>query len=323
MLESCYKLRFLGPLHVDGRGTGFYEQAETTVRSDTLSAALTVNWLRLFPEDAHDVSAPHWQVSSAFPFWREFLFFPRPAASKAVSLPSEKIEKSKTLKKIQWLELSLWKKVLLDSPSWLDSVVVKGEEGLGLEADTAEEFPQKNKIWEEEERPRIAVDRSGSQAADGQIFHFSRIHFDPRGGLFFLARFQDEAGQDRFDAVLKLLGDSGIGSDRNSGHGHFVYQKTAAPDFSGIKQNISLSLVNPDPNTDISEKWLDGAAYELTQRGGWISGESWRKAGLRMFSEGSCFSGKLTGRIVEVGDHPRFGHKIYRDGRAFMVGGGS
>ncbi len=329
MLEVCYKLRFLGPLHIDGLGTGFYETAEPVVRSDTLSAAVAVNWLRLFPQDAESLfENPPWQASSAFPFWRKFLFFPRPVASKAVYLTLEKVDQAKNLKKIQWLELSLWKETF----RYLALSEVEGREhwfenitydygSLGIDKDLYGEFPHKWKLWQEEERPRIAVDRSGDSAADGQIFHFSRIHYDPQGGLFFLARFEENAEQEKFEAALQLLGDSGLGSDRTSGHGHFDFTKTDAPDFSAVKQSITLSLVNPDPESDISENWLDGAAYDLTQRGGWISGESWRKAGLRMFCEGSCFSGKLSGRIVEVGEHPRFQHKIYRDGRAFMVGG--
>ncbi|OUD14216.1 hypothetical protein [Thioflexithrix psekupsensis] len=44
-------LNFTAPLHVDSLGTGFYQETDKFIRSDTLSAALLSTWLQLFPED--------------------------------------------------------------------------------------------------------------------------------------------------------------------------------------------------------------------------------------------------------------------------------
>jgi CRISPR/Cas system CSM-associated protein Csm4 (group 5 of RAMP superfamily) len=54
----AYKLNFLSPLHVDSRGTSFYEKADESVRSDTLTAAIVSCWHNLY-EDSIDEMAAH------------------------------------------------------------------------------------------------------------------------------------------------------------------------------------------------------------------------------------------------------------------------
>jgi len=310
MIEACYKLHFESPLHVDGRGTAYYECAEPFVRSDALSAALASCWLQLFPEDAEALFPdPGWRVSSTFPFYSDWLFLPRPVDSKAAHVDPERAKK---VKKMQWLESSIWQRAANGRPDWHEGIeLVEG----GLAAPAA--CPA---LWMEEAKPRIAVDRGYAGAAEGLIFHFSRVHYRKNAGLWFLARFDDAERQERFEAALRLLGDCGIGSDRNCGHGRFRIVREEAPALSP-KRPVCLSLCNPDPDEDMNEGWLDGAAYDLARRGGWIGGTSWRKATLRMFTEGSVFARRLQGRMVEVGRHPVNGHTVWRDGRAFMVGG--
>jgi len=315
MLESCYQLQFQGALHVDGRGTAFYEQAETFVRSDTLSAAIASAWLQLYPEDAESLfEQPPYLLTSGFPFYKDMLFFPRPIASKAISLTQNQVGQAKLLKKAQWIELSLWQQAVNCDASWHQHGYISDN---GLMAPKGK--PMKEHVWHIEGKPRIAVDRGGNRAADGLIFNFSRVHYHPEGGLFFLARFGDEQDRNRFESALSLLGDNGLGSDRSNGHGHFTFKQTAMPALK-LNSPVCLSLLNP-ADVDRDDRWLDGAAYDLIRRGGWIGGSSWRKQSIRMFTEGSSFSKPLLGRMVKVGDHPVAGHPVYRDGRAFMVGG--
>jgi len=314
MLEVCYQLNFHGALHVDGRGTAFYEQAEIFVRSDTLSAAIAATWLRLYPDDADCLfEQTPWLLTSAFPFYLNRLFFPRPVSSKAISLPGEQLGQAKSLKKAQWLESSLWQQAANADVDWHHDEVT----GCGLMSTKG--HPIADPLWHIESKPRIAVDRGGNHAAKGLIFNFSRVHYHPDGGLFFLARFNDEASRNRFDSVLALLGDNGLGSDRSNGHGHFTFSNKPMPVLKTNKP-VCLSLLNPS-DEDMGQDWLHDAAYDLVRRGGWIGGSSWRKQSIRMFTEGSSFSQRLQGRMVKVGDHPLAGHPVYRDGRAFMVGG--
>lgn len=315
MIEACYKLTFHGALHVDGRGTAFYEQAETFVRSDTLSAAIAATWIRLYPDDADCLfEQMPYLLTSAFPFYQDMLFFPRSVGSKAIPLPEHELSRAKSLKKAQWLEASLWRQAVNHEENWYQHGDI-ADGGLMTPKDKKVE----GALWHIEDKPRIAVDRGGNHAADGLIFNFSRVHYHPDGGLFFLAMFDDEINVKRFESVLSLLGDNGLGSDRSNGHGHFTFKKTSMPSLKLDKQ-VCLSLLNPC-DADMDEHWLDNAAYDLVRRGGWIGGSSWRKQSIRMFTEGSSFSKPLQGRMVKVGEHPVAGHPVYRDGRAFMVGG--
>ncbi len=315
MREACYQLTFHGALHVDGRGTAFYEQAEAVVRSDTLSAAIASTWLQLYPEDSESLfEQPPYLLSSAFPYYRERLFFPRPVASKAISLPADQLSAAKTVKKAQWLEADLWVQAANGEPDWHEHGDITDGGLMTVEVQLISDT-----LWCIEGKPRIAVDRGGSHAADGQLFNFARVHYHPEGGLFFLARFDDVQSQSRFESVLSLLGDNGLGSDRSNGHGHFTFKQSPVPELR-VTLPICLSLLNPC-NEDMGNNWLESAAYDLVRRGGWIGGSSWRKQSIRMFTEGSHFSRRLQGRMVRVGEHPVAGHPIYRDGRAFMVGG--
>ncbi len=314
----CYRLHFTAPFHVDGRGTGFYEESESFIRSDTLSAAIVSIWALMEPQKATLLAEnPPFILSSAFPFFRETYFLPRPVASQAVRLSNEKLGVGKRLKKIRWLETSLWKQVAggqsLDDPDslhiWQDSLATPSAVGAN--------FP--DRLWAEEERPRLSIERHSNRSAEGQIFHFGRIYFHHQGGLYFFARFSDDASREDFEFALSLLADSGIGGDRNSGNG--LFQWDHGPDLGmidpGNGPSIAISLVNPSP-IDCRENWLDGAAYSLVSRGGWIGGTGLRRSRIRMFGEGSMFRRPLEGRVVEVSPEPA-GHPVFRDGRGFFV----
>ena len=98
-----------------------------------------------------------------------------------------------------------------------------------------------------EKTQRVAVSRSDNQAGEGQLFTFSRVHYrtergslkrpqgshgesaadDSKGaGLWFFAQFSGEEERSAFEATLAILGDTGIGSDKNSGNGLFAFSKS-------------------------------------------------------------------------------------------------
>lgn len=321
---QCYRLRFHGPLHVDGRGTGFYEQSEAFIHSDTLSAAVLSAWALLDPSGAAERAAkPPFLLSSAFPYYGDAYFLPRPVASLALRLPPKRLREHKAIKKIQWLETSLWRQAAITGEGWeVPTDIVVLQDALGLPRTLAaklRELPKR--LWAEEERPRLAVDRASGSPVEQQLFHFSRIHFHPAAGLYFLARFENATSRPAFEAALSLLGDSGIGADRTGGNGLFNWKQGMTPALSvvGKGRAIALSLVNPAP-TDMAAGWLDAARYNVVSRGGWIGHSGLRRKRVRMFSEGSLFAAPLTGQVIDVTpeDLPSL-HPVYRDGRGFFV----
>ncbi len=323
-----YLLELRGPFHVDGRGTTSYEAADPFVRSDTLSAAVLSAWAQLDPAGAAErAAAPPFLVSSAFPYYGALRFLPRPASTRALALPAHRLREAKALKGVRWLDWDLWCRAVLGDLSWTEPAHRRDlPGGLAVHAPAVGELPGDPGgffLWAEEERPRIAVDRGGGHAADQLLFPFARVHYRPGGGLYFLARFPDPRARAGFEAALSWLGDSGLGADRSSGNGQFAWRcdpsfELPAPGTEG--RAVALSLVNPAPE-DAAEGWLDGAAFELVRRGGWVAGTTRRRNPVRMFAEGSQFRRPLRGRVVPVGTHPA-GHPVYRDGRGFFVGTG-
>ena len=330
---DCYRLSFRGPFHVDGRGVGFYEASEPFIRSDTLSAALLSTWALLDPAGAGlRAASPPFRVSSCFPYWRDQFLLPRPVASFALRLPEIRLDEHKTLKKIQWLTPELWKQAAVAAEHWQPPVATGPtakmsvwQGALALPIEQAKNLPER--LWAEEERPRLAVERISNSPVEGALFHFGRVYFQEEGGLYFLVRFDNPACRADFEAALSLLGDQGLGADRTSGGGFFTWKQVEAPQLpplSGDEPAVALSLVNPAPE-DCQDNWLRDAKYNLINRGGWIAYSGLRRKRLRMFTEGSEFAQPLRGRVVDVtpdvSDNPP-PHRVFRDGRGFFVGVG-
>ena len=277
-------------------------------------------WAIVAPEQIEQqVKSPSFRLSSAFPFFKDCYFLPRVLSSQAIKLPVERLKEAKKLKKIQWLDADLWKASLTD-PHWAEQINLTGGICQGVIASKSRNLPEQ--LWVEEERPRLAIDRTTNQSSDGQLFNFSRIWFHQDGGLYFLAVFNDATSQKQFETVLNILADSGIGADRTSGNGCFKWQHGKNPGLQPADHNkaVALSLVNPAPS-DCQTGWLEGSAYKLISRGGWIGNTGSRKQRLHMFTEGSVFSQPLQGRIVDV-SIDAMPQKVYRDGRGFFVKAG-
>jgi CRISPR-associated protein Csm4 len=316
----CYRLTFTAPFHVDNRGNAFYEESGSFIHSDTLSAAILATWALIWPEQIAELAQkPTFKISSAFPYYRDCYFLPRALNSQALRLREDQLKKAKKLKKIQWLDSKLWL-ASLTNPNWAESIDL--EKGICQSVLASQSTVLPEKLWLEEERPRLAIDRNSNQSADSQIFNFSRIWFDENGGLYFLAVFDDEHSSRQFETVLSVLGDSGIGADRTSGNGCFTWSKGQMPNVQLAEhgQAVALSLVNPDPY-DCHTGWLEDSAYKLVSRGGWVGGSGIRKQRVRMFAEGSVFNQPLHGRMVDVSVE-RLPQRVYRDGRGFFVKAG-
>lgn len=312
-----YRLCFTAPFHVDSRGNDNYEQGETFLRSDTLSAAILAAWSRLDPDGSAERAAnPPYRLSSAMPWAGGVCFLPRPAPTLAVRLDPERLRDNKRLKKIQWLSTRLWRAVAGGYPLNDAEALQIRPGGLALLPD--ERLPA-DPLWVHEERPRLAMDRASNAHADALLFHFGRVWFPPEAGMYFLADFADDARRADFETALAWLGDEGIGADRSSGNGAFRFEHLPPPDLrpAGAGAAMALSLVNPAP-ADEQPGWLDGAAWKLVSRGGWTGQTGLRKRRLRMFAEGSVFPRPLAGRVVDVTpDHAP--HPVYRDGRGFFI----
>ncbi|MEE4358510.1 MAG: type III-A CRISPR-associated RAMP protein Csm4 [Desulfococcaceae bacterium] len=288
-----YKLRFLSALHVDSKGSGEPETAEEFIRSDTLSAALCLAWSDIFP--APDFLHPPFRLSSAFPYIGNTLLFPIPLWQ--IWEKTDPADRKKR-KKIRWISQSLLEKVLGGKKIRAEDV---SQPSPGIAFSAAEKIPA-DPFWKNDERQRVSVDRLGMQA-DGGLFFFGLQFFAPECGLWFAADVSAEK-QKQMRAALDYLGDTGIGADRNSGLGHFTIAEEKEWTPATVKNSdgaFLLSLYNPAPPPEENlQKLLHRSAYGLNTRSGWVVNSTLGRPPIRVFTEGSCFSGKPKGRVVEM-----------------------
>ncbi len=356
---------------MDDLGNKSYSRSESFIHSDTLSSALLSLWALQKPDRIDQmIKSPSYLLSSAFPFYKKFFFLPLPKArplikeSKSKELLKEDYYKThKVLKKIQFVPSPLWEK-LLSNPNYF--LNVKKEDKKTILTDGKADyycssnflFPKdlfqedtKDKIFMEEEKTGVAINRLTNQAEEGQLFVFKKTVYQAEGGLYFLAKFNTESDQKEFEEILSLLGDTGLGGKKSYGNGLFKYERKPAPikESYGEKPHSSLfalSLFCPssleqedmswldkspvdgeirDDSTKVEQKdmsWLDKSQYELKKREGWIHNSSLRRKRLFMFAEASHFKTQenLKGQIVDVSPNiESLEHKVFRDGRGFFI----
>jgi len=295
----AYQLTFLSALHVDSKGSGAPETAQEFVHSDTLSAALCLAWRDVYgADDGNLFTKPPFLVSSAFPYIRDVLFFPVPVwdAWKGVD-----IGRRKEVKAVKWLSRSLLEDVLHGECLNIDAVEVLPR-GLAM---TEAEFRHCGigpmyQAWRVGERQRVHVDRLGQQA-EGGLFFFALQFFAADAGLYFLVE-MDSALRPKFHSALEYLGDTGLGADRSSGLGHFHIRnkQDLSLRLPAITEHyLSLSLYNPSLDENLDVLFQDGA-YILLNRSGWVHRSTIGRPPIRVLGEGSLFSAKPLGRVVEM-----------------------
>ena len=65
-------------------------------------------------------------------------------------------------------------------------------------------------------RPRVTI---GAQNAGSEIWHVQTVQFNTNCGLWFAAKFDSDATKQKIETLLRVLGDNGIGGERNAGYG--------------------------------------------------------------------------------------------------------
>ena len=164
------------------------------------------------------------------------------------------------------------------------------------------------------------------------MYYLERLFFHQQAGLYFFIELQEESRRPALEAALRLLADSGIGTDRNTGNGHFEldldqdWRQISLELPEQANRQVLLSLFCPAQPEGL-DGLLDGAAYRLLRRGGFISNPmdedflSYRKRSVYMLAEGSVLNGQQPqGKIVDLQpDIIKDAHPIWRDGRGLFL----
>lgn len=321
-----YRLIFPDGLHLDA-GTYGFESTEVSVHSDTLFSALCCAALLLDGEEGVRSLRDNARISSMFPFVGEQLFFPKPLTPRNFKFTHYSDEKK--FRKLKYLNQEMFEK---DLAGTLDLAGFKEEwvkDGCWLHTKPDDED---FRVFKMTERPRITTDRA-TQAAE--IYHFSEVHFDEDGGLFFLADFGGNAVfKKQFESYLRLLGDEGIGADSTVGKGLFeIKDVEELPLETPMDANahLMLSLYNPSPDEVVKVR-PGQSHYEILTRRGWATTSgiaTWRRRSVRMFAEGSVLQFdnnekpvgnipavlKMNDKVGEISP----AHEVWRYGRAFCL----
>lgn len=318
------KLHFSGPLHLgSGKGEALDKPASVLL-NDTLKGALFAKAIQVQAD--LDVSFFHaFHLSAAIPFYKDKLFFPKPMARLPFTFKDVDGEsrQSKLLKRITYVEQPLFEKVLAGEPTLLEPwQLSKGF----LWADNSE-LPQ---LWQHDvqQRVRIPADRS---TEDPKPFYIDRLYFAEHSGLCVLVSWNDASFKPLVETAFQLLGEDGIGTDRNVGNGHFTAEWSEVP--VGIKapdngtDRLLLGIWLPDTSRVTDFDFLDKSAYQLVTRGGYIAGASnevvrhLRKRSVRMFDVGSVIHRQtIDGNIIDLAPETNMiAHPVWRDGTTISL----
>ncbi len=317
---TAYKLKFHTPLHVNAHGVG-YEETEEIIRSDTIFSAIMSIWNQFYDDDIETMChTPPFLISSAFPFKADSYFFPRPMV-KIGKKDEDDPKFGKKIKKVKYISKSILENILKGKPPEFKEEKTF-QKGIFW---TDSEISEESRVFSIREIPRIRIDR---QTSSSDIFYFSEVFFEENSGLFFLVRFIEKAIQAKFETILRLLGDEGIGGDKRVGKGLFTMEKAVLS--LSVPENathfLSLSLYYPDE--DEFPGILENAGYNLILRRGWLhafNAMRLRRQEVRMFTEGSVFrsAAKLfygkTPCVLQKNESLGLMHNIYRYGFAFVL----
>lgn len=339
MREYLLRINPLAPQHIGEPGIGL-ENCAGHIPSDTLFGALCTCWALLygrsslegllsrFSSVSEQKEEPPFYISSAFPriingAGTEYFFLPKPfSPPPPPEMPGNSDDEQMDEQTAELLKNA----PLVDKNTFENWIAGKQLAGSLSSQEWEKQLSLIESASSSALMARTRLDRLTNQS---QIYFVKTVKFARgHGGLFFLARI-DEKISGQFLAVLKLLGEQGIGGERSLGLGRFeakieplpgrFFKEPDRPDAF-----IALSLYHPqESELSLIQSKHAHSYYDVIQRGGWVDSpyihKPLRKRRCRMFREGSVFKHRPIGRIIDVG-FAGLPHSIYRYGLAYSVG---
>ena len=336
---TVYRLKFKTQLHL-GRATGAaqtgslgLEKTETYIPADTLFSAICQTWATFYntetltdflnPYTAENGSLP-FTLTSAFPFAHDVYLFPKPLTFRGSEDTPDKMKKK--IKKVQFISKSIFQDIITEnSPDFdKDSLINSENVWVSLEEKGQLKKAMDNKpiVWETTTRPRVTI---GAQNAGSEIWHVQTVQFNKNCGLWFAANFDSDKTKHKIETLLRVLGDNGIGGERNAGYGQFKFAKAdiEIPTAQDSTQFVTLSPICPKSSEQLEHLLKGDIAYNLNPLTGWVTsaGAASQRKQVNMFAEGSVLntSEEQVGRLVDLKPN-NWTHPVYRYGYAWQVG---
>lgn len=316
MRYRLYKLRFKTPVHFGGEsGSSGLVSSEVVFKSDSFFSALCMEAAAagLLDELLAAARAGKLLLSDLLPFAGEEYYLPKPF----LPVKSEKKKNAGTDMKNR----KLFKRLSFVPVSGFDDYTASFSGGKAFDA----------------EKALAGIDALGASGVRTQValtgmdkslpFHIGVFSFAQDCGLYLIAGTADENVVLLLENLVHALSYAGIGGKKSSGFGKFEMddvieldepyhenlEKIAAMLGAG---GCAMTLNTALPLDGELEAALDGAAYSLLRRGGFIASPAFSAAPLKKnelyaFACGSCFVNRFEGGLFEVAGGTG-SHAVYR-----------
>ena len=302
------KLKNMSPLHI-GTGKESYDFSSDELQSDRISAALSAVGIQSGKITDAEKFLNSFTISSAFPYFdgddsKTELFLPRPSGRLNVAEELE-AKHRKELKKMKFVPLNIW------------NTIVSGKQLTLSDFDSISAVDMSKSQTNE----RVTISNGGSTP-----FFFEWNFFKSNAGLYFIVDVIDNttANFNLIKDLFELLGENGIGTDKNVGGGKFEIEDSSItlPDVKDADSTMLLSSYIPATEAELQALNLENSRYELINRDGYIAGSNrddfrhLRKKSIYMFNTSSVFATTdvLKGKVVDLAPKYENMHQVLRSG---------
>lgn len=316
MRYSLHKLAFCAPVHFGGEsGSSGLVAAQRALRSDSLFSALCAEAaaagnLEELVDYARNGAL---RLSDLMPYTPAALYVPKPClpVTGTQSAPSPRdSDDRKRFKKLEYIPVASFAEYV--------SAVTRG----GAEFDPRPALGDMAGLGRPAVRTRVALGDGESRP-----YHVGSFTFTPGCGLYLLAGTADTAAAALLGDLLAALALTGVGGKRSSGYGRFSVasvEDLAASAHAESRRlaamleapGLAMSLSTALPRDEELESALEGAAYTLIRRGGFVDSAVYapgqvKKNEVYAFAAGSCFARRFEGELRDVSGGAG-AHAVYR-----------
>ena len=313
-MRFLVKMRFNRALATESVDEWHNRHRKGLLHSDTLFGGIANQWIKVpTPYSIDELiarlssSSPPFRISSAFPFAGDEYYLPTPIGVSASYMD--------TLKNVPYLELADFLRLAQGEAGHLQRLRDRDPVSGIIYGSTA---------------PRLTIDRMTFATS---VYDTRGWSFAANSGLYFILEVCDPEMRGPLELCIRLLGESGIGSDRSVGFGSFkanldpiddhvewaeLFSERTGPDVT----HCALSLIYPRDHAEARAS----VSYDIIPRRGWILSTSStvqaKRIGCRMFTEGSLFKIPVRGHLADV--RPSIfadQHEVWRYGIALTVSG--
>ena len=323
-----YPLRFLTPVHFgDTSEGGNLETISSTLGSDVLFGACCheiSHDTSLLESFISSVKTQQIVLSSLFPYCIDNgeyqLYVPSPIMQiDSKDMPITSFEETKRVA----TEQKKIKKIEYIRASQLQNF------SQYIESDTS----QKHMPIFGTKQAMTQVNMRGEKS---RPYYVGSYQFMSNTGLYIIARFTDDTSRELFEAILELLGLSGIGGKRSGGYGKFeladdpiqlesegIYKDDSALYVLLHNNQGNMMCISACVPTSDEVATLKQGSYKLQKRGGFVgsagSTTQVKRNSYYVVKEGSVCPKALVGQMLTI-TGSSLPHPVYRNGMGLWIG---